>query len=206
MITYNEAQLAQWVQEARQAADHLDYEWDALAVNWPLAAESVVLEVGSYKGRWALQIARRYNPHLYCFEPQQWACEVTRRVLAGFEKAQVFNFGLADRDGDGVLFNAGTDGASLVQPGGEMEDIALQEATAVLNDLNIKRIDLALFNIEGYEYTLLPYLFNCGVFPLRLMVQCHDLPGRDYRDLHDLLAVHYRPLWNFGTMLSAWER
>jgi hypothetical protein len=56
--------LADWVAEAKASAAVVEHPWDVQALDWPLTAESVVVEVGGYKGRWALQIAERYAPRL----------------------------------------------------------------------------------------------------------------------------------------------
>ena len=80
------------VADVRAHAAALHNEWDRKAIDWPLNHESVVVEVGGYTGRWALQIADRYAPRLFVFEPQFWAFEVCREVLG--DRAVVLPYGL----------------------------------------------------------------------------------------------------------------
>jgi len=204
--TISEAQIQQWVREAKQAAENPEHAWDKKAMDWPLTAESIVLEVGSFKGRWALQIAQKYNPRLFCFEPQSWAWEVTKQVLTDYN-AKVFNFGLGTRSAMLPMAFYGTDGCRFAEKG-EPDHTApkvlgqMHEISAALGGLGISRIDLMLVNIEGYEYTLIPHMFAQGIFPLRLMVQFHT---GNYLDLKRQIDKHYDLLWHYGRKLSAWE-
>jgi hypothetical protein len=71
-----------------------------------------------------------------------------------------------------------------------------------------KHTDLMLMNIEGYEYTLLPYLLDQQLLPDRLMVQWHRHGDAD--GTHDALMARldtvYRRLWAYGDTLMAWGR
>lgn len=191
----------QWATESRQTAANPQHEWDRRALDWPaLTPDSIVLEIGAYKGRWALQIAERYNPRLYCFEPQAWACATTKQVLEDYN-AQVFNYALGDRDDVLTMGKYGTDGCSFVDVDGQQGNGVMRDIAAVLPELGITAVDLCLINIEGYEFTLLPYMFRMGIYPNIFMVQMH---GEGQGKLRKRIARHYRPLWYYGGVLSAW--
>lgn len=198
--------LPDLVTEARTAAATIDHAWDRRALDWPLTRRSVVVDVGGYKGRWAYQIATRYRPRLYVFEPQPWA-HATCQALLG-DAATVLNYGLGDRDGMLPMGDWETDGCSFVKPGDGVG--ALREIGAAFAELKLKRIDLMLMNIEGYEYTLLPHMLSRGILPRRLMVQFHlfvDRAEQRMARIHASLAARgYREAWTYGAMLTAWER
>ena len=196
-------QLAQWVKETKESAERFDNEWDRLAVHWPLTSESVVFEIGSYKGRWAYQIATRYNPYLLCFEPQEWAYRVSEAVLKDFAHTRVFNSGLGTKNGRIRFSGEGTDGCAVIE--GEGGDAFMRDVASVVEELGTPVIDLCLINIEGYEYTLVPYMMAKNIKPRWLMVQCHGNPT-DYQELRDLLGQSYNVLWDYGMTLTAWER
>ena len=67
------------------------YNWtevdgdNTLALDWPIDENSIVFEIGGYEGRWSLQMAEKYNPRLYIFEPQDWARERCREKLKDYE-------------------------------------------------------------------------------------------------------------------------
>lgn len=196
--------LFEMVEAVKAAADNPQHPWDKQALEWDISAECVVYEVGAYQGRWALQIARRYNPRLYCFEPQGWAVQVCRAVLEPYA-AQVFAFGLGNCDAMLPMARYGTDGCEMGKDGavfGRIRDIA-----KVAQELETPDIDLMLINIEGGEFTLLPHMLQQGVLPRRLMVQFHDYGNpRPQTETRRLLAEKYRVMWDYGTVLSAWER
>lgn len=188
--------------DALLSASRIEHPWDQAALDWPLTIESVVVELGGYRARWALQIARRHWPRLYVYEPQPWAYAVCARLLKPYD-AFVLPYGVGVRnerlpmakyETDGCTFAGGGDG-----PLGELRD-----AREVLP----KHVDLMLVNIEGYEYTLLPYLLDQQLLPDRLMVQWHtwaDAGGEHSAIVARLERTHAR-LWDYGDTLQAWGR
>lgn len=206
MINPPEYIINQWVSEARQAAANPEHEWDRKAIDWPQLDETaVVFEVGSFKGRWALQICEKYNPFMYCFEPQEWACRVTRDVLKNFN-ARMFNFGLGASNAMAPMAEFGTDGAKIAPDGVEGEYIiSIRDISQVLIQIGvgINEIDLMLVNIEGGEYELLPYMFRQEIFPEVLMVQFH---GEPYDALRKKIEREYDILWDYGRTLTAFVR
>lgn len=193
----------QHIAETRAAAANPEHDWDRRALEWPLTKRSVVVEVGGYKGRWALQIAERYGCKLYVFEPQAWAADVCKAVLG--ERAMVFDYALGATAGAMLMGDYETDGCSLVKAGAE-HPVTVVEIGATFRQFKISRIDLMLMNIEGYEFTLIPHMLSQGIKPTRLMVQVHEFAG-NAGAIQEALAAHgYKILWTYGTMLTAWER
>jgi FkbM family methyltransferase len=192
--------------ETRAAALNIDHDWDRRALEWPLTRDSVVVEVGGYKGRWALQIAERYAPRLFVFEPQEWAAHVCQEVLG--EQATVLPFALGDRYGTFLMSEWETDGCTFVKSSGHPADMC--EISKVFQHYELTHIDLMLMNIEGYEYTLIPHMLDRGILPARLMVQFHtfaDPTGERERMIKEQLAQQgYRETWTYGAVLTAWER
>lgn len=208
-IEITPAKIQQWAEETRRAAAVFGNEWDVKAVEWDgvLTVDSVVVECGSFKGRWALQIAERYNPRLYCFEPQTWAWRTSKKVLEGYS-AEVWQFGLGHARQHLPLHNHGTDGCgfsllSKAHPDKPLPLGQINEIGEVFEVLGIEKVDLMLINIEGGEYTLIPHMFKQDIFPQRLMVQFHE---GDCEGLRSLIEQHYTNLWDYGRTLTAWER
>jgi FkbM family methyltransferase len=201
--------LTEMVANVRLHAATPEHVWDVRALDWPLTRESVVVEVGGYTGRWALQIAERYHPQLYVFEPQPWAHAVCQAALG--ESADVFPYGLGDHDGVLPMGQWETDGCSLVNvAAGAQAEGRICEIGAAFRRLEIGQVDLLLMNIEGYEYTLLPYMLDCGILPKRLLMQWHLFgdPWGMIMAQHwaRLEQLGYRIAWTYGLMLTAWER
>lgn len=195
------------VAEVKASAADPVYVWDRKALDWPdLTPDSVVVEVGGYKGRWALQIAEHYHPRLYVFEPQPWAFATCEAVLG--DQATVLPFGLGAISDMLPMGEWETDGASFVKHGEHYG--LIREISRAFKDHTITTIDLMLMNIEGYEYTLLPHMLSKGILPKRMMVQFHPFADQDGMALAHIHAaldqLGYRIVWTYGVMLTAWER
>jgi hypothetical protein len=48
-------------------------------------------------------------------------------------------------------------------------------------------------------------MFQQGIFPKWFMVQMHLKFGNE-KDLRAKIAEHYRLLWDYGSILTAWEK
>lgn len=193
--------------ETIAAAQRFDHPWDERAVDWPLTSASTVVEVGGYKGRWALQIAERYAPRLYVFEPQGWAYEVCKEVLG--DRAMVLPYALGAENATLPMAAFETDGCTFVGGDGPMAE--MREIGEAFAELEIDHIDLMLMNIEGYEYTLIPHMIKSDVvLPQRLMVQFHthaERLGDETSLIYAALAMlGYRVAWTYGAVLTAWVR
>lgn len=202
--------IAELAAAARQAAAVIEHPWDARALEWPLTTDSTVIEVGGYIGRWALQIAERYHPRLFVFEPQVWAARVCEVVLR--EEATVLMYGLGTEHATLPMGDWETDGCSFVKPGLGIPGTfgVMREIAADFKEIGITAIDLMMVNIEGYEYTLIPHMLDQGVLPQRLMVQFHtfaDPDGAKLARIHERMTqAGYAVPWTYGPFLTAWER
>lgn len=210
MSNPHEHRLAEMVTAARQAAAAIDHPWDARALEWPLTAESTVIEVGGYIGRWALQIAERFHPRLYVFEPQVWAACVCEAVLGN--QAAVLTYGLGTGHATLPMGGWETDGCSFVKPSLGIPGTfgVMREIGETFKALGITHIDLMMMNIEGGEYNLIPHMLDMGILPQRLMVQFHtfaDPDGAKLAHIHERMAqAGYIVPWTYGPFLTAWEK
>lgn len=188
------------IDDAIRSADNIENEWDALALEWPINSDSIVVDIGGYRGRWALQIARKYNSILYVYEPQYWAYNVCREILKSY-MSFVYPYAIGTQNEYLPMSRFETDGCTFVDGYGPLGE--LRDAVQVLPE----NIDLMLINIEGYEYTLLPYLIDQGMLPKRLMVQWHRVAATDdqHEDLIRRIELTHTLLWDFGNVLMAWE-
>ncbi len=188
------------------------HEWDQDSINFPLDGNSVVFEVGGYQGRWAAEIAKRYNPHLFVFEPQDWAYKNCAEALKEYPKVKVLPYALGAVNARLTMQDWGTDGCSFTKepigkPTGEAE---MREIRKVLAEERISHIDLMLMNIEGYELTLIPHMLKNHVFGhIRyFMCQFHvngEEEEQHYWQIRDELGRKMLIRFNYGKVLTCWE-
>lgn len=188
-------------------------EWDIKSVDWDLSIDSVVVEVGGFKGRWAKAICELYNPEIFVFEPQRWAYTIlfSDMYLKSYN-AHTFNVGLGTDKSNGsmVMGEFGRDGASLLRTNDpDQTYVEIRDANMIFEALMITNIDLMLINIEGYEYTLIPYLAECGILQRvkNLMVQFHDFAAttKEHDRVIGLINETHQVKWDYGLVLTAWS-
>jgi len=173
--------------------------------------ESIVFDIGGYEGAWAARIAKRYNPHIYVFEPAPRAYAVACERLKGYDKAHVFNFGLGIQDGTFPLADADRDGASFYKKMAPIVDAKLVDIARFVTDEKIDQVDLCAINIEGGEYELLSYMIATHIVMMcrYLMVQFHNIiPGSPVYEqrLRTMLNWTHDIYWDYPGTWTAWVR
>lgn len=188
---------------------------NTFAIEWPnLTKESTVLEVGAYEGRWAKQIATKYQCHVHAFEPQDWAYTKLVEATVEFPNLIPYNYGLytGPQDAELAMGEFETDACSTLYTGRKGGYGRFRNVGEVLDELSIKNIDLMMVNIEGSEYDLLGYMLGCGLLD-RVKVFC--VQWHIFADPCNLyyseLAKGFREAgftrpWSFYPTLEAWVR
>lgn len=190
----------------------LEHEWDVKSVEFPVTEDSLVVEIGGYEGRWALEMCKRYNPRMLVYEPQDWAFMKCKEALKEYHpKAIVLNFGLGTKTAWMEMGQWGTDGSSFIhidatKPTGESRTVDAAQALHSCGE-----IDVMLMNIEGYEFQLIPYLVEKGIMKRvkYFMCQFHTFEDADeakYLALRELLGKTMAVEWDYGKVLTCWRQ
>lgn len=157
-----------------EAAEYLSRHRELAVLELLAPFTAPVLLAGAYQGATA-----RAFPYfdarmtVHGFEPQPWC-----HPLLADAPMTLHPVALGDHDGTVTLHRMGGDYASLVDTSKDGEEptieVQMVEAKAYLAAIS-PRWSLFVFNMEGYEYTLLPYLAQSGVLDTvdNLLVQFH---------------------------------
>jgi FkbM family methyltransferase len=187
---------------------HNDSPWWKRSIHVDgLNKDSIVVDIGGYNGIWSYRIAKRYQPRLFIFEPQEWCCVILKELFKDYN-ANIFNYGLGKKSGDFSVYNFRTDGCSFVRElGGKTRGSKLKLPVVNINDafneIGLSNIDVMMVNIEGGEFKLIPYMMKKNIFPKTLMFQSHDIYL--IKNLNEEVSKYYTCLWDYGTPLSAWK-
>ena len=182
-----------------------------LALDWPLNEDSHVWEIGGFEGRWAQQIWDKYHCNITIFEPQAWAVERMKKRFAGISKIDIRPYGLWTHDDTLALANFETDGASMVsvQPDKPIGMGKFVDYFSELEDFP-HAIDVALMNIEGAEYILLPEFVWSGVIMQFKNIWCQFHPDGESDDRHiaifDQMGKTHEMIWNCFRTAVAWRK
>jgi FkbM family methyltransferase len=130
-----------------------------LRLEYPLNKNSVVFDLGGYKGEFSENIYNKYNCTVYVFEPVSDFFKIIKDKFTGNNKIHMFNYGLSSEDNT-VEISLADDGSSTYQQSNTKEIIQLKSISDFINENNIKNIDLLKINIEGGEFDILPELIR----------------------------------------------
>jgi FkbM family methyltransferase len=182
---------------------------ETLGIEYALTADSVVFEVGGYRGAWSSKIAQLYDPHLYVFEPVSAHFQSLMTRFAHSPKIKLFDFGLGSKD-EGVELALAEDGSSLFGRSDTKEHVVLRDICSFVRENHISAIDLIQINIEGGEYALLSRMLASD-----LVAKCHYIKVQFHETVpeahllrseirHELNRTH-QVMYDYPFVWESWE-
>lgn len=184
---------------------------ETLRLDYPLTADSIVFDLGGYRGDWTDAIVRRYNATVYVFEPVKDFYENICARFAGNPRVKVFNFGLSNADGK--LFISIDNESSSVYTGGHLrqEEIRLVDVGQFMTQHAVTHIDLMKINIEGGEYPLLEKMLETGLAQhcVNVQIQFHNfVPGAEQKrmQIRSLFARSHELTYDYPFIWENWRR
>jgi len=185
---------------------------ETLRLDYPLQEDSVVFDLGGYKGDFAAAIHERYKCKVFLFEPVLAFYQVCANRFKGNPKIACFHFGLSSAEGE--FYISDEDNASSLVNGKAVESgekVKVRKMTDFMKAEGIGKIDLLKINIEGGEYDVLPCLIDAGKMgDIRfLQVQFHDfIPGavENREKIRDALKRTHEESWNYEFVWESWKK
>jgi FkbM family methyltransferase len=180
----------------------------SLRINYNLGPDSVVFDVGGYRGDWAREIYRKYKCHIEVFEPVKEFIKILRREFAGNNKVNIHPFGLAGKTEE-VEISLDEASSSTFKSGKSKERIKLVDASKFIGE-SYNHIDLMKINIEGGEYSLLDDLIKSGLIKNieNIQVQFHDFVPNAFKKrmrLHEKLSGTHELTYNYPWVWENWR-
>lgn len=175
-------------------------------------SNSVVIDVGAFRGEWAELIWEKHRPTIHCFEPAPDACQRMERKFDGNEKVHVHRFGLGGADTTAMLSLRGPGSSIYDAPAAyDTVDVPIRDVVDVFEELGLDEIDLLKINIEGGEYDLLDRLHATGWLPrIRIvLVQFHEWHPKAYRRRRTnrrALRDQHEEVWSYPWVWEHWRR
>jgi FkbM family methyltransferase len=199
----------------REAPDSPQAKWRAingeetLKVNYPLTEYSLVFEVGGYKGDWAMEIAAKYNPRIYIWEPVYEFYSLLVDRFKDNPKVSIGNLGLGSDDTYAEI-SIDKDGSSFYQKTPVTQHSYINDVSRVIASA-VGGVDLMNINAEGAEFDIIPRMVETGTidYVKFLQVQFHPwLPNAEHRRKEILSMLHrtHRIHYNYEFLWEAWER
>lgn len=198
------------IQAARVVKWFEDKGDETLRLNYPLNENSLVFDIGGYKGEFARDIYCKYNSTIYIFEPiNQFYKEIINRFINN-HRIKVFNFGLGNSNYKAQI-SMEDNSSSLYKTGINTAEIEIRSFNDFIKEHNILEIDLIKINIEGSEYDLLESIIDAGNISKmhNIQVQFHDFIidnalGR-MRSIQDELSQTHQLTYQYEFVWENWR-
>lgn len=182
-----------------------------LRFDYPLREDSVAFDLGGYHGSWSKIIRQKYNPYIHIFEPQPESCKVLEDNFQNENKIVIHKYGLSDRETTAVISKDGKIGASVFLEHDDGIKVKLRDIKEVIEELNIREVDLIKINIEGGEYPLLQRMIDTGIINYfrNIQIQFHSFYPRArflrWKIRRSLTRSH-RLTWDYPFIWENWVR
>ena len=176
-------------------------------LDYNLDENSIVVDLGSYHGCFALEIFKKFKCTVYSFEPLKQFYEYSKFTIKK-DKIKFFNYALGKSNDKEILYLNG-DETSFFNKSNINEEIDIREFNQAISDLDIKKIDLLKINIEGAEYDLLDHILENNIILKikNLQIQFHsniiDFKKRKKIITKNLSKTHKRN-WYFPGVWENW--
>jgi len=183
-----------------------------LRVNYNLDENSLVLDVGGYKGDWTSSIFNRYKCTIFIFEPVKSFYNIISERFQDNKKIQIYNFGLGTRDTT-MAISLSNDASSFHQESGTStkEFCKIIDIDKFFLKNNLKHIDLIKINIEGGEYELVEKIIQSGLVERieNLQIQFHNfIPGAfgKRKKIQEALTNTHKLTYNYPFVWENWRK
>ena len=198
-------EVTRWFRDKGDETLRLDYS--------ELNEESVVFDLGGYKGDFASALNDQYGCTVYVFEPHPKYYDACMQRFLSNDKVVPFNYGLSDKDGKFLLSDS-VDGSSFLNPNHQDKnaiECEIKEIFSVLKKLEISNINLMKINIEGGEYPILLHMIFVDKLSIvdNYQIQFHNFieNADSLRNniTEGLLKTHVRT-WCYTFVWENWKR
>jgi FkbM family methyltransferase len=179
-------------------------------VDYPLTENSMVFDVGGYKGGWTDLILEKYNCYIKVFEPHPEHYAILVEKFKDHAKIEVFNYGLGGTTRTMSLTDS-SDGSSIINKNNSKTiEIKIMAVNEFLASGQYNKVDLIKINIEGAEYELLESILDAGLAGIfeNIQVQFHNFFPDAYKRMtaikKRLKATHY-PTYAYRFVWENWR-
>lgn len=183
-----------------------------LTLNYPLTKNSLVVDVGAYKGEFTEKLNNKFHCRIYALEPITEYYEYLTNKFSNHPNVRIYNYGLLDET-KSMMISSLEAGSSIFQrlEGSTNNEVLIKSVKEFFDEEKIEEIDLLYLNIEGSEYKLLDQLIESGLINKikHLQVQFHNYID-DASNKRQLIRKHldktHKCIFNFPFIWERWDR
>lgn len=176
-----------------------------------LDSNSIVFDIGGYKGWWSKKIYDRYGCTIHIFEPiMEYVLEL-RRLFADTPKVIIHPYAVSISAGRVPITKTGDTSSLSECPYAGTDWVDAVSFSDAYKLAGVTAVDLLEMNIEGHEYILLDHIIRSSVIATvkTLQVQFHRNSTtyvQEWLRLREaLMQTHYNT-FTFPFMWEEWVR
>jgi len=183
---------------------------ETLRLDYPLDQNSIVFDVGGYRGDYAEAIHNKYGCNVYIFEPVQMFYDECVKRFSNNTSIKIYNYGLSSTS-SWFEMSVNNDKSSFkINDIGSIQQAQLRSFTEVVAEIGVERIDLIKINIEGGEFDLLPAMIDSGLINRIkfIQVQFHNFVAGAFESrlkIRNSLEKTHTEMWNYEFVWESWE-
>ena len=183
---------------------------DNLRLDYALSQDSVVFDIGGYKGDWSKQIYLKYRCNIFIFEPIKEFAEKIRGVLPKSKRIKIYNFGLSNKT-EIVSISVNRDSTSRFKNSGQETLCKFIDVATFIRQQKITNIDLMKINIEGEEYDLIMRLIDSNLIERieNVQVQFHSFVNnadQKMAKVQKALSKTHKPTYQYKFVWENWKK
>jgi FkbM family methyltransferase len=183
-----------------------------------LDVKSRVVDIGGYVGDSTNEIVSRFGSRVFVFEPVP---DFVRQLNLRFkdnELVEIFGFGIASQtckkkfellgDETTVLDASKTSTKNVIEvPFMEVSKVA----ELISWGAHLQAIDLAIINIEGGEYELIPTLSDANLlqYTKTILIQFHQISAESRlqrSEVREILATTHKLTYSYDWLWERWDK
>ena len=196
--------------EKRSTQWKLDDGDNTLRLFYDLSPESIVVDVGGYKGHWASEIYSIHQSNIYIFEPVKEFYKLIEKKFSKNPKIKVYNCGFSDKNKYEEIQISGNSSSIYSDNNSQKEKIQLIRFVDFIRENEIEGIELLKINIEGEEYNLLDDILNENIQGKikNFQVQFHDfIPNAEKRmkNIQNRLSITHKLTYQYPFVWENWQ-
>jgi len=197
----HEETVTRWTNDRGDFVYRLKYE---------LNQDSVVFDVGGFRGEWTTSIFCLYGCNVHVFEPIQGYIECIQDKFGHNPKIKVHDFGLSRNIGT-FSFNYMEDGTTQFRQSDRQVEGKLYDVVKFMDENEIGSVDLIKLNVEGAEYEILERLIESGYIGRfkHIQIQFHNfVPNAASRRtiIQEKLNATHAQTYNYDFVWEGWTK
>lgn len=200
-LNLNLEELSKWRNDNGDVTHNLQY---------PFNADSVIMDLGGFKGKWAQQMIDLYNPNVYIIEPINQFYSHMVDKFTNNPKVKLMNVGVSCENKESTVYI--NDDASSCNSTGVPVPIKMLTLQTILDIWKLNHVDLVQINIEGDEYNILEQITDHDLLDKFKYIQVqfhmgiHNDVDRRNKIQEKLKIRGFKIRFNYPFVWEGWEK